>query len=491
MKKRKLLRRIFTIITYGSTGIILLLALDMIIARSIYHPLTYAYHTFSWLICQKTASINCQPKSSSSGAASGNQGAVVTSQHLASEVGLNILQQGGNAIDAAVAVGYALAVTEPCCGNLGGGGFMLIHLATGEDIFINFREKAPLAATANLYLDEGGNVVKGLSRNGYLAVAVPGTVKGLNYALSKYGTMNLEQVIEPAINLAEKGFILQKGDVEILQAGESKFKDANVRASFLKDDTKTYQVGDLLVQKDLAKTLKTIAKSGGDEFYRGAIAEKIVAASQENGGILTRDDFANYTISEREPIKCNYRGYEVISSPPPGGGTTLCQMLNILSGYQLGELEFHSAESLHLMLSSMVLAYADRNTYLGDPDFVKIPLQKLLSKEYAAKLRSKINNQAIAPQKLKQNISSEGTNTTHYSVVDRPGNAVAVTYTINSYFGAGVMAKDTGFFLNNEMDDFTAKPGVPNQFGLVQGNANKIEPGKRPLSSMSPTIVLS
>ncbi len=495
MNQKKLPIKLFTIIKYSSTALVLLIIIDIIIARNIYHPLTYFYNSFSWLICQKTSSINCAPKEAlqdrkllSLATPSGKQGAVVTTQHLASEIGLNILQQGGNAIDAAVAIGYALAVTEPCCGNLGGGGFMLIHLANGKNTFINFREKAPFSATANMYLDEQGNVIKGLSKKGYLSIAIPGTVKGLNYALSNYGTMNLDKIIEPAIDLAEKGFILQKGDVNYLQSGKSKFKDTNVKSIFLKDN-RNFKIGDLLVQKDLAKTLKIIAKSGNNEFYQGEIAKKIVEASQENGGILSKKDFVNYNISEQEPIKCNYRGYQVISAPPPGGGTTLCQMLNILSGYPLEKLEFHSTDSLHLILSSMALAYADRNTYLGDPDFVKIPLQKLLSEEYTNKLRNQIKNQAITPQNLNQNIVSEGTNTTHYSVVDKQGNAVAVTYTINSYFGAGVIAKDTGFFLNNEMDDFTAKIGIANQFALVQGNANKIEPNKRPLSSMSPTIV--
>ena len=461
----------------------------MITGKSIYHPLIYGYRSISWLICQKTSSVNCHSNRLLPQQVSGNQGVVVTSQHKATEIGLNILKQGGNAIDAAVAVGYALAVSDPCCGNIGGGGFMLIRRSNGEEVFINFREKAPLLAHSKMYLNDEGNIIKDLSKNGYLAVAVPGSVKGLNYALSTYGTMDLSTVMKPAIELATQGFRLQPGDVEILKAGEAKFKDSHVKSIFLNHQNKSLKVGDLLIQKNLAKTLQLIANSEGKEFYQGEIAQKIVQASNENGGILTQEDFAQYQIEERAPIKCNYRGYEVISSPPPGGGTTLCQMLNILSGYQFLQLNHNSLKSTHLMLSAMFLAYNDRNIYLGDPNFVDIPLEKLLSQEYANKLRQQIQNKAISPGKRSSRNVSEGINTTHYSIIDREGNAVAVTYTINSYFGAGVMAKDTGFFLNNEMNDFTTKLGVPNQFGLVQGNANKIEPMKHPLSSMSPTIV--
>lgn len=417
---------------------------------------------------------------------------VVTEQHLASDVGLQILKQGGNAVDAAVAVGYVLAVTHPCCGNLGGGGFMLIHLANGKDTFINFREQAPLAATPNMYLDKKGNVVSSLSTKGYLAVGVPGTVLGFDRALSAYGTMSRAEVMAPAIELAEKGFVLQSGDVNILNLGTKTFKQQpNVAAIFLKNGKTPYRISDRLIQKNLAQTLKLIAQQGPEAFYKGAIAAEIVKASQANGGILTQADFANYKVTETTPLRCNYRDYEVISAPPPGGGTTLCEMLNILQGYKLKQLKFRSAPKLHLMLSAMLYAYADRNTYLGDPEFVKNPVERLLSPEYAAQIRAKIpENQAIPPQPLFPNAKpNEGTHTTHYSIQDRYGNAVSVTYTINSFFGAGVIAGNTGFFLNNEMDDFTSKPGVPNNFGLVQGSANIIEPGKRPLSSMTPTIV--
>ena len=420
----------------------------------------------------------------------GSNGVVVSTQKEASSVGLQVLQDGGNAIDAAVAVGYALAVTDPCCGNLGGGGFMLIHLADGTESFINFRETAPLKAHSQMYLDDRGELIENLSTDGYLAVAVPGTVKGLNYALDRYGTMEREQVIEPAIALAEGGFALQSGDVEIFEAGQDRLLQPNVAKLFLQDGKKTHQVGDVLVQTDLANTLKAISQEGTAAFYQGEITKQIVAASQKNNGILSLEDFASYQVKEYEPISCNYRGYRVASSPPPGGGTTVCQMLNILSGYNLKELGWHTPQSLHRIFSSMLLAFGDRNRYLGDPDFVDNPTNKLLSAEYAASLREKIAFAALDPESIySTDVQHEGTNTTHYSVVDKEGNAVAVTYTINSYFGAGVVAPGTGFLLNNEMDDFTSKLGKSNQFGLHQGSVNLIEPLKRPLSSMSPTIV--
>ncbi len=420
----------------------------------------------------------------------GRNGVVVSTQKEASKVGLQVLKDGGNAIDAAVAVGYALAVTDPCCGNLGGGGFMLVHLADGTETFLNFRETAPLKATADMYLDEQGNLIKDLSRDGYLAVGVPGTVKGLNYALDKYGTMPREKVINPAIKLADQGFVLQQGDIDIFRAGKKRLLEPEVAKIFLQDDNQTYEVGDTLFQPELAKTLGLIAQEETDAFYQGEIAQKVVAASQEQNGILSLLDFANYQVTESAPVSCDYRGYQVTSSPPPGGGTTVCQMLNILSGYNLQKLGWRTPQSLHQMFSAMLFAFSDRNRYLGDPDFIDNPINKLLSPEYAASLREKIAFEAIAPESVyTTDIQHEGTNTTHYSVVDKAGNAVAVTYTINSYFGAGVVAPGTGFLLNNEMDDFTTKLGEANQFGLRQGKANLIEPGKRPLSSMSPTLV--
>ena len=423
----------------------------------------------------------------------GKNGVVTTSQKYASEVGLQILKEGGNAVDAAVAVGYALAVVDPCCGNIGGGGFMTIHLANGKNTFINFREKAPLAARSNLYLDQNGNVIPGLSTTGYPAVGVPGTVLGLDRALSEYGTMTRKRVIAPAIRLAEQGYILQQGDITTLSSSTKGFAaQPNVAAIFLKDGKTTpYQIGDRLVQENLAKALKLIAARGPKAFYKGPIADELVKASVANNGLLTKKDLADYTVEETKPVSCNYRGYEIISSPPPGSGTVLCEMLNILEGYPLSYLGFRSPTSVQRFLESMLFAYADRNTYLGDPDFISIPLERLLSKDYAATIRDKLPESGATPpcQVYSCVTTNEGTNTTHYSIVDRYGNAVGVTYTINALFGAKVIAGNTGFLLNDEMDDFTSKPGVPNLFGLVQGSNNAIEPGKRPLSSMSPTIV--
>ncbi|MEL6930958.1 MAG: gamma-glutamyltransferase [Cyanobacteria bacterium J06600_6] len=464
--------------------------IDALIFRSVYHPLVYLYKSGNLIICQFPSIANCDKLSNkkSSNMQKGKD-VVVSSQHIASEVGAQILKDGGNAVDAAVAVGYALAVTYPCCGNLGGGGFMTLRFANGKETFINFREAAPLKATADMYLDNNGNIVKNLSTEGYLAVGVPGTVKGLNYALTKYGSMTRQQVISPAVELARKGFVLQEGDVSTFKIGKSKLKQTDTAKIFLDGDGKIKQVGDILKQPKLATILEQII-SKEDIFYQGEIAKKIVAASDQNGGILSLEDFSSYQVNETKPISCNYRGYRVITAPPPGGGTTVCQMLNILSGYNLKESGWKTSQSSHYMLSSMLLAYGDRNRYLGDPNFVNNPTKRLLSLEYAASLRKKIKSRAIPPKSIYTKVvEPEGINTTHYSVVDKQGNAVAVTYTINSYFGAGVVAPGTGFLLNNEMDDFTSKIGEANKFGLRQGKANIIEPGKRPLSSMSPTIV--
>jgi gamma-glutamyltranspeptidase/glutathione hydrolase len=418
---------------------------------------------------------------------------VVSAQRLASEVGLDILKRGGNAVDAAVAVGYALAVTHPCCGNLGGGGFMLVHLANGGDRTIDFRETAPLAARPAMYLDKAGNLVPDASTLGYKAVGVPGTVLGLDTALAKYGSMTRRQVMAPAIALAEEGFILSDADAQILASGGKAFAShPNVAKIFLKD-AKPYAAGDRLTQPALAVTLRRIAEGGPDAFYKGSIAAAIVEASQAQGGILSLDDFRAYRVVEREPVHCSYRGYDILATPPPSsGGTTLCEILGILEGYPLGDFGFHSAASFHVMAEAMRHAFLDRNSQLGDPAYVDNPLGRLLSKEYSAKIRSVIDpTHATASSALSANTPphEEGAETTHYSVIDSAGNAVGVTFTINGYFGAKVIAGDTGFFLNDEMDDFTAKPGSANSFGLVQGNANAIQPGKRPLSSMSPTLV--
>ena len=419
---------------------------------------------------------------------------VVSAQHLATQVGVNILKQGGNAVDAAVAVGYALAVVHPCCGNIGGGGFMVVHLAGGKNVFLDFREKAPLKATATMYQDANGNVVDGKSTGTFLGVGVPGTVMGLDEALKKYGAMPLHTVLAPAIKLAEDGFVLTQGDVTILSKRADTFaKHDNVASIFL-NHGKPWAVGERFKQPQLAATLKAIDKGGTEAFYKGDIAKKVVAASEKNGGILSMQDFAQYTAPWSKPVDCTYRGYRVISAPPPSsGGATICQILQILQPYPLATWGYGSVKSVHTIIEAERRAFADRNTYLGDPAFVHDPVSRLLNADHIAKMRATIDPDKATPSSdIKGSLgSTEGTNTTHYSVVDAKGNAVAVTYTINYLFGVGQIAGDTGFFLNNEMDDFTSKPGVPNSFGLVQGKANDIQPGKRPLSSMSPTVVLN
>ncbi|WP_457444061.1 gamma-glutamyltransferase [Roseateles sp. P5_E4] len=419
-------------------------------------------------------------------------GMVVTAQHLATRIGVDVLKDGGNAVDAAVAVGYALAVVYPAAGNLGGGGFMTVQLADGRKTFLDFREKAPLAATANMYLDKDGNVIKGLSTHGHLAVGVPGSVSGLEYALGKYGTMKRAAVIAPAIHYAELGFVLDQGDIDMLHAATDDFrKDPATAATFL-NKGEPFQVGQKLVQKDLATTLKAIRDKGEAGFYKGPVAAAIVASSRAGKGILSAADLDQYKTRELPPVECNYRGYHVVSAPPPSsGGVIICEILNILEGYPLKELGFRSAQAVHYQIEAMRHAYVDRNSYLGDPDFVKNPLDRLLSKDYAAQLRAVIDpHKAGVSKDIKPGVSPhEGSNTTHYSIVDKWGNAVSVTYTLNDWFGARVTAAGTGVLLNDEMDDFTAKVGVPNLYGLVQGEANRIEPGKRPLSSMSPTVV--
>ncbi|HEY1300499.1 MAG TPA: gamma-glutamyltransferase [Stellaceae bacterium] len=414
-------------------------------------------------------------------------GMVVSSERRASEIGVQILQAGGNAVDAAVAVGYALAVLDPCCGNLGGGGFMVLHLADGRDGFINFREKAPSAATAGMYLDKAGNPVAAASRHGWLAAGVPGTVMGLDRALAEYGRLWRGAVMAPSIAFARDGYLLTRANTEILEPKTWLFRaDPEAAKIFLRADGSALEAGDRLVQKDLAATLEKIAEDGPDAFYKGPIAAAVGAASSAGGGILTRRDFADYTVTEGPPLRCAYRGYLLLSAPPPSsGGTTVCEILHIVEDYDLRALGFRSARSVELMVKAMGRAYADRNAFLGDPAFVANPLDRLLSKDYAASVRAASGDRPAMPSAAPQ----EKAETTHYSVVDKDGNAVAVTYTLNGYFGAGVIAPGTGFFLNNEMDDFAAKPGTPNLYGLVQGAANAIAPGKRPLSSMTPTIV--
>ena len=436
---------------------------------------------------------NGTPMAASLPAVEAANGMVVSSQRLASQVGVDILKKGGNAVDAAVAVGYAQAVVNPCCGNIGGGGFMTIHLADGRDTFINFREKAPAAARPDMYLDAAGNVVKNASLLGYLAVGVPGTVLGLDTAQRKYGKLSRAQVMRPAIKLARDGFILTRGDTDILDTTVAQIRrDREAARIFLRRDGSPLQPGDRLVQKDLARTLQAIARHGPEAFYQGAIPAAVARAAKSGGGVISAADFAAYTISESAPLSCTYRGYVFVSAPPPSsGGATLCQILNTLEGYDLKAMGFNSAATIHVMAEAMRHAFMDRNTFLGDPAFVSNPLERLLSKAYAAAIREKIvANQATPSAEVQPGMPPhEKTETTHYSIVDKAGNAVSTTYTVNGRFGAVVIAPGTGFFLNNEMDDFTVKIGVKNLYGLVQGATNAIAAGKQPLSSMAPTLV--
>ncbi|WP_414441143.1 gamma-glutamyltransferase [Burkholderia sp. 22PA0106] len=440
-----------------------------------------------------TVSVYATAQAASLPAVEAQHAMVVSSQHLASEIGVQILKQGGNAVDAAVAVGYAQAVTNPCCGNIGGGGFMTLHLADGRDRFINFREKAPAAASANMYLDADGNVKPGESLYGYRAVGVPGTVAGLNLAEREYGKLTLAQVMAPAIRLARDGFVLTRGDTDILDTKTERFRaDPDAARIFLRPDGSPWQPGDRLVQKDLARTLTQIARHGDDAFYRGAIPQAVEAAAKRGNGVIAAGDFAAYRAEDTEPLKCSYRGYTFISAPPPSsGGVTLCETLNILEGYDMRALGFHSAAAVHVMTEAMRHAYLDRNTLLGDPYFIDNPIARLTGKDYAAELRKVIPDDRAATSKdvIPGFSVHEKPETTHYSIVDADGNAVSTTYTINGLFGAVVIAPGTGFFLNDEMDDFTVKVGVQNLFGLVQGTRNAIAPGKRPLSSMAPTVV--
>src|SRR5438477_7436994 len=422
----------------------------------------------------------------------GEHGMVVTAHQLATKVGVDVLKRGGNAVDGAVAVGYAMAVVYPAAGNLGGGGFMTIQLAAGRKTFLDFRQKAPLAATPDMYLDSAGNVIKGASTKGHLAVGVPGSVAGLEYAREKYGTRSRGALLSPAIGFADRGFVLDEDDIAMFATANDDFRDDAATAAIFLNKGKPYKAGDRLVQKDLARTLRLIAQKGSVAFYQGPVADAIAASSAAGKGIITKADLQQYKVRELAPVECDYRGYHIVSAPPPSsGGVVICEILNILEGYPVKDLGFRSAQAVHYQIEAMRHAYVDRNSYLGDPDFVKNPLDRLLDRGYAEKVRAAIDpTKAGVSKDLKPGVPPhEGINTTHYSIVDRQGNAVSVTYTLNDWFGAKVTAANTGILLNDEMDDFTAKLGVPNLYGLVQGQANSITPGKRPLSSMSPTIV--
>ena len=426
----------------------------------------------------------------------GKNGMVVTGQELATQAGLEVLKKGGNAVDAAVTIGFTMAATLPEAGNIGGGGFMLIHSAkTGEVVALDYREKAPAKAFRDMYLDKDGNAVAKRSRFTHLAAGVPGTVAGLAMALERYGTISLEEALAPAIKYAEEGFVLNEKSARKIQGKEKRLKRfPSAEKIFFKSDGSFYEAGDLFVQKDLAKSLKAIAKEGPKAFYEGEIADLIVKEMEANNGFITKEDLANYAPVVRKPIHGTYRGCDIFSMcPPSSGGIHIVQIMNTLEGFDIGYLGHNTAETIHLMAEAMKPAYADRSEYLGDTDFVKVPLKGLTSKAYASELRSKINRfKASDSRKIKPGNAPgyESDETTHFSIVDKEGNAVSNTYTINFTFGSGIVVEGAGFLLNNEMDDFSAKPGVPNAYGLIGGDANAVEPNKRMLSSMSPTIVL-
>jgi len=434
-------------------------------------------------------------------------GIVVSVHELASRAGVEMMQAGGNAVDAAVATGFALAVVHPAAGNLGGGGFMLIRMADGKAHFLDYREKAPAAAKRDMYLDAQGNVIEGASEIGYKAIGVPGSVAGMVYAEQKYGKLTLQQVMAPAIRLAREGYALSWGEARDFQRDKYLGEFSESRRIFQRDGN-YYQPGEIFRQPDLARTLERIAAKPND-FYHGALAQELAAALQKGGGLITADDLAHYEVKEREPVRGTYRGYEIISAPPPSsGGTVLIESLNILEGYDLAKMGNRSAESIHFTTEAFRRAFFDRAEFMGDPDFAKIPVAQLIDKKYGAAWRDSIDAEhATASKELKrpaifsemeQYAAShpqpltihESPHTTHYSVVDADGNAVAVTTTLNGWFGARVTAEGLGFLLNDEMDDFSTKPGAPNSDGLIQGAANAIGPGKRPLSSMTPTIVV-
>lgn len=422
-------------------------------------------------------------------------GMVATEQELASQIGLDILKSGGNAVDAAVGIGFALAVALPNAGNLGGGGFMVVHDAkTGKNIALDFREMAPAGASRDMYLDANGKVVDGKSLYTHYAIGVPGTVAGMEHALKSWGTLPLAKVVAPAAALAAKGFPVSETLAKILQQEKKNMGQwPATRAIFWKNG-EPLKAGDTLVQKDLAASIRLIGQQGARAFYQGAIAQKIAAETAPHAGAVTLADLRNYRVVERTPTTGTYRGYEIVTMPPPSsGGPHLVQILNMLEPLPLAQWGSNSAQTIHYLAESMKLAYADRSEYLGDPDFVKIPLKGLTSKAYAAQLLKTIDpNAARSARSIKpgQPQPYESDQTTHYSVVDKAGNAVAVTYTLNTNFGSGIVARGTGIMLNNEMDDFSAKPGVANAYGLVGGDANAVAPAKRPLSSMTPTMVL-
>jgi len=422
-------------------------------------------------------------------------GMVVSQEYYASEAGLEILRAGGNAVDAAVATGFALAVTHPQAGNLGGGGFMMVYLKAEERVIaLDYREMAPARAHRDMFLDENGNVDNNRARFSMKASGVPGTVMGLTTALAKYGSLPLKDVIAPAIRLAGEGFPMTWSLYDSLGRYEKRLKgDPVSAANYFKADGSRYAPGELFKQPDLAETLTRIAENGAAGFYEGPVADKLVAAMAENGGLIDHEDLKSYKAVEREPVFGTYRNFKVATMPPPSsGGVHVVEMLNVLEGWDMKSFGHNSAAYIHRLTETMKYAYADRSKYLGDPDFYPVPVKALTSKDYAATIRAKIKPDQATPSTEigpAPDLDRESHDTTHFSVADNQGNMVASTYTLNFTYGNGKSVKGAGFLLNNEMDDFSAKPGVPNAFGLLGGEANAIEPGKRPLSSMTPTLL--
>jgi gamma-glutamyltranspeptidase / glutathione hydrolase len=426
----------------------------------------------------------------------GKHGMVSSQESYATRAGLQVLREGGNAVDAAATVGFTLAVTLPRAGNLGGGGFMLVYLAEKDEVVaIDYREKAPLGASRNMYLQKNGEVDREKSMHSILSAGVPGTVAGLTLALEKYGTIPLKRVIRPALELASRGFpVNEELRRTLIQVKERMERSEAAMSVFFKEGGEPYSVGEILTQKDLARSLDEISENGVQAFYSGAIAERIEKFMQENGGLITKEDLTSYKPVIRKPVKGTYRDYEIYSMPPPSsGGVHLIQILNLLEGFELSKMGHNTAQAIHTMTEAKKLAYADRSKHMGDPDFSPVNTAELISKKYAKQQQLKINTEkatpstAILPGELP---AKEGSNTTHFSVMDKNGNAVSNTYTLNFRFGSKIMVPGTGILLNNEMDDFSSKPGVPNAYGLTGGELNSIEPGKRMLSSMTPTIVM-
>lgn len=425
----------------------------------------------------------------------GKEGMVVSQRKIASQVGSEILRQGGNAVDAAVATALALAVVLPRAGNLGGGGFMVVYMAEeNKTLAIDYRERAPASASRDMFLDEFGNYDKDKARYSLSSSGVPGTVAGLAYALENYGTLSWAEVIDPAIRLAQDGFEVSHDFSYVLDRYKKRLtQDSATAKAYYKQGGYSYLPGDIIKLPDLASALKELKEEGPRAFYEGDIADKIVAAMEKDKGLITHNDLKSYSVSLRRPVEGSYRGYKIVSMPPSSsGGIHLIQMLNILEAHSLEEMGFGSSESIHLLAEVMKRAFADRSKYLGDSDFVYVPQEGLISKSYAKELNKKIKSFRATPSKEIEGGNPsrhESPDTTHFSVMDKEGNAVSNTYTLNSSFGSGIVIPGTGILMNNEMDDFSSKPGVPNQFGLIGAEANAIEPNKRPLSSMTPTMV--